>query len=75
MKAAVLLAFFLGGLLLAAIIYAIDVWLSIQGGTISEHGLLALALGAGGTLFLGVVLMGLVFYSRRKGYDDEVGKH
>ena len=39
----------------------------------SAHGYLAMALGIGFTLVVGVGLMALVFYSSRKGYDEQVG--
>ena len=41
---------------------------------IGLHGMIALGAGAGATLLLGVVLMWLVYYSHRKGFDDEAGK-
>ncbi len=41
--------------------------------TISIHGYIAMALGIGFTLIVGVGLMALVFYSNRMGYDDEAG--
>ena len=40
----------------------------------SMHGYIAMALGIGFTLVVGIGLMALVFYSSRKGYDDEVGQ-
>jgi hypothetical protein len=36
----------------------------------SAHGYVAMALGIGFTLVVGVGLMALVFYSSRKGYDE-----
>jgi len=75
MRAAVLLGLVLGAVLIAAIVYAANIWLSIQGDGMSGHGMLALALGVGFSLALGMGLMWLVFYSRRSGHDDEVGKH
>jgi hypothetical protein len=38
---------------------------------ISRHGLIALALGALATFALGAGLMALVFFSNRRGYDDQ----
>jgi hypothetical protein len=38
---------------------------------ISRHGLIALGLGALATLALGAGLMALVFFSNRRGYDDQ----
>ena len=38
---------------------------------ISRHGLIALGLGALATFALGAGLMALVFFSSRRGYDDQ----
>jgi hypothetical protein len=38
---------------------------------ISRHGLIALGLGAVATFALGAGLMALVFFSNRRGYDDQ----
>jgi len=40
---------------------------------IGFHGYMALGLGAAVTILLWVGLMRLVFYSSRRGYDDEAG--
>jgi hypothetical protein len=40
----------------------------------SEHGYIAMALGIIFSLIVGIGLMALVFYSSRKGIDDEVGR-
>jgi hypothetical protein len=42
---------------------------------ISTHGYVAMALGIGFTLVVGIGLMALVFYSSRKGYDERVGSY
>lgn len=74
MKAVLLLGIVMFSLLGAAVLYSVEVWMGMEGGPgMSGHGLMALALGVAGTLLLGVVLMALVFYSRRKGFDDEAG--
>jgi predicted transporter len=39
---------------------------------LSHDGIVALSLAVGFTVFLSVVLMGLSFYSARKGHDDKV---
>lgn len=57
--------------LVAAAIVAIVIWTSMGDTEISLSGMIALALGAGLSLVLGVGLMLLVFYSSRKGYDDQ----
>lgn len=59
--------------LAAAVALAAWAWTLVGGeggGEISGHGLVALALGALGTLLLGGGLMFLVFYSARRGYDE-----
>jgi hypothetical protein len=60
----------LGGLLVAAIAYAIHAWGQMQGTEISGFGWAMLGLGVFFTLACGVVLMGLVFYSSRKNFDQ-----
>lgn len=47
-------------------------WNELGTVAISVHGLIALGLGIGVTLLLGVALMTLVFISNRRGYDDGV---
>ncbi len=41
--------------------------------TLSGHGWLALGLGIGATVALTVGLLGLIFWSHRRGYDDDAG--
>jgi hypothetical protein len=43
---------------------------SIDGDPIPTEGYLALALGAGFSIIVGVGLMMLLFFSSRRGYDD-----
>lgn len=45
-------------------------WIEIGEAQFSVHGLIALGLGIGLTLACGAVLMGLIFYSSRRGYDE-----
>jgi hypothetical protein len=45
-------------------------WHEIGDVEFSVHGWIALALGIGLTLLCGIGLMGLVFFSSRRGYDD-----
>ena len=59
----------LAGFLAAAIWYAIHGWLALSGVAISGLGWLFLTLGIVATVGVGVVLMGLVFYSSRHRYD------
>ena len=51
---------------------AVMAWAGIVIGEveISTHGLVALGLGAGLTFLVGAVLMALVFFSSRRGYDE-----
>jgi uncharacterized membrane protein YiaA len=57
-----------GVLLLGAAVWAIRIWNSVDT-QMSGHGYLAMSLGIIFTVALGVGLMGLVFYSSRKGHD------
>lgn len=61
------LAFFL----LVTLLAGIYLWWSLSDVDISLHGLLALTLGSVLSLALGGGLMFLVFYSNRRGHDDE----
>jgi hypothetical protein len=66
---AALLAF-LGG----AAAFALIGWNRHSDVEMSVHGYIAMALGIGFTLLVGIGLMALVFYSSRKGYDEGVGR-
>jgi hypothetical protein len=58
-------------LLAASAGVALWAWREIGEVEISRHGLIALALGAAATFLLGTGLMALVFFSNRRGYDDQ----
>lgn len=60
----------LGGLLIATIVVAAIAWFAMGDVEITGHGMIALALGALVTFALAAGLMFLVFYSSRRGYDD-----
>jgi hypothetical protein len=60
------------GLLVAACAVALHLWLELGDVSLGVHGWLALGLGVGASLILGVGLMMLVFRSARRGYDDDV---
>jgi hypothetical protein len=60
----------LGGLLVASIAYAVHAWTQMAGASISRFGWIMLGLGVFFTLACGVGLMGLVFYSSRKNFDQ-----
>ena len=60
----------LGSLLGASALVAVYLWMELGETQMSWHGYLALGLGAGLTIALGVGLMALVFLSNRRGHDD-----
>jgi 1,4-dihydroxy-2-naphthoate octaprenyltransferase len=49
------------------------IWLSMDDVAISWMGLLAMAVGVVFSLALGIGLMSLVYFSNKRGYDDEAG--
>lgn len=61
------------GLLAAACGVAWYVWRELGDVVISTQGYLALAAGIAVTVGLGVGLMWLVYFSHRRGFDDEAG--
>ena len=58
-------------LLVAAAAIALFQWFKFDEVQMSGHGYVAMGLGVGFSLLLGVGLMALVFYSNRHGYDDD----
>lgn len=64
-----LLTVSLGGILAAVMFGVLTGW---DGSAMSIHGWIALTLGTLLSLAVGGGLMALVFYSSRKGYDDQV---
>ena len=71
MKGAIVTIIVLLGLLLAAVLVMLWAWREMGEVEISTHGLIALALGAVASLIVGAGLMGLVFFSHRRGYDEK----
>lgn len=65
-----LLALVLGGLLAAAAVMSARLWLSMDN-AVGAHGWAALIIGAVLTFVVGAGLMALVFYSSRRGYDED----
>jgi hypothetical protein len=61
------------GLLAGALVLAYVTWTSVDT-TIPGIVYVIMALGVVVTLGVGAGLMGLVFYSSRRGYDDEAGR-
>ena len=55
-------------ILVAAIIFAVKGW-NMTDAQVSRNGMIALTLGIVMSMLMGMVLMGLVFYSNRNGYD------
>ena len=72
MKLLVLIFGVLITILVAAIWGASKVWLSGADVEIGFHGGVALILGALGSLLIGGLLMALLFYSSKYGYDEQV---
>jgi hypothetical protein len=62
------------GLLVAAGIVGYVGWQQLADVEMGLHGYVALGLGVGLSILLWVGLMALVFYSSRRGYDDEAGR-
>jgi len=68
------LGLFVAALLSAAVMaVAYSAWRSLADVTMSTSGYVAMVLGALATLAVGVGLMGLVFWSNRKGFDERAG--
>ena len=61
------------GLGLAILAVAIYAWSSMADTALDANGYIALTLGIIATLALAVLLVGLMLYSNRGGYDDRVG--
>jgi len=69
-----LLTLALMGLLAFAVWGFTVAWRMSGNAPISVHGYVALGLGVVLSLVLGFGLMGLAFYSSRRGYDDDQGR-
>jgi hypothetical protein len=70
---AIVLGGVLGAFLVAAALYSIRIWGELGDTSMSPSGYVALAIGVVAATGLGAGLMGLVFYSNRRGIDDDVG--
>lgn len=57
-------------LLLASVGYFVYAAMTVEGEPIPTEGYVALALGVGFSVIVGVGLMALVFFSSRRGYDE-----
>ena len=69
-RAAAVTVLTLLGLLVLTSVVMYWAWVEIGDVAISGHGKIALGLGIGLTVLVGVVLMGLVFFSSRRGFDE-----
>lgn len=58
------------GFLGVSVWWAIYTWTGAEGGQISGHGWTAIVLTVVFSLVVGFGLMGLLFYSRRQGFDE-----
>ena len=74
MNGIVTLVLSLFAMLAGATGFAWYVWRELGDVEISMYGWLALAGGIAVTLALGVGLMWLVYFSNRRGFDDEAGR-
>ena len=70
----VLLVVALFGLLIAAILFAVRSWTSIEGPPMPEVGYIAMTIGVVFSLLIGVALMALLYYSSRHGYDERASR-
>jgi formate hydrogenlyase subunit 3/multisubunit Na+/H+ antiporter MnhD subunit len=62
------------GLLVAATLFAVRSWTSIEGPPMPEIGYVAMMIGVVFSLLIGIALMALLFYSSRHGYDDRASR-
>ena len=59
-------------LLVATVVYSVRVWSEMGDTSMSSAGYVALTIGVVVATAVGTGLMGLVFYSSRRGFDDGV---
>jgi hypothetical protein len=62
------------GLLVAATVFAVRSWTSVEGPPIPEVGYVAMTIGVVFSLLIGIALMTLLFYSSRHGYDERASR-
>jgi len=62
------------GLLIAATLFAVRSWTSVEGPPMPEVGYVAMTIGVVFSLIIGVELMTLLFYSSRHGYDERASR-
>ena len=74
MLGTVALVIVLLGLLVAATVFAVRSWTSIEGPAMPEIGYVAMTIGVVFSLLIGIALMALLFYSSRHGYDERASR-
>ena len=62
------------GLLIAATVFAVRSWTSVEGPPMPEVGYVAMTIGVVFSLLIGIALMTLLFYSSRHGYDERASR-
>lgn len=62
------------GLLVAVVVFVVISWQEMGAVEMSGHGITALIAGVVLSLVVGGGLMALVFFSARRGYDEDAGK-
>ncbi|HET8918699.1 MAG TPA: hypothetical protein VFN27_03375 [Xanthobacteraceae bacterium] len=62
------------GLLIAATLFAVRSWTSVEGPPMPEVGYVAMTIGVVFSLLIGIALMALLFYSSRHGYDERASR-
>ena len=70
----VVLVVVLLGLLIAAILFAVRSFTSLEGPPMPEVGYVAMTIGVVFSLLVGITLMTLLFYSSRHGYDEQASE-
>jgi formate hydrogenlyase subunit 3/multisubunit Na+/H+ antiporter MnhD subunit len=68
------LVFVLLGLLIAATVFAVRSFTSVEGPPMPGVGYVAMTIGIVLSLLVGIVLMALLFYSSRHGYDERASR-
>lgn len=74
-KTAAVIAGVVGGSILGLVLFLMYLAPDTGDATVSGHGTVAMVLGVLFSLVVGVGLMALVFYSSRRGYDDDAVTH
>ena len=62
------------GLLIAATLFAVRSWTSVEGPPMPGVGYVAMTIGVVFSLIIGIALMALLFYSSRHGYDERASR-